>query len=240
MDLKSEIDMVQKEKSLLEEKMLELNDLNGVVTGQLQEYQQLNCDVENEKLKLLSKIRTLEQSIIQNPVQEIFEAFGKETLREVSACPEPILGKTEIAQLEMTSDEQQGLYMENEGIEIIDGDQDLIRPSVHSKIEELERNFNDVKKQLQEEIVKNASLNERLLNLHEEKNNTDVRCSELKQALEEFISSTDTRDLHVNLIEASPTDERKEMGATIQGTMFQNYDNVFIIIIVYYIIIMYS
>ena len=234
--------MVQKEKSLLESKMLELNDLNGALTGQLQEYQQLNCNVENEKLELLYKIKTLEQSIIQNqnPVQEIFEAFGKETLREVSACPEPILGKTEVAQLEMTSDEHQGVYMENEGIEIIDGDQDLIRPSVHSKIEELERNFNDVKKQLQEEIVKNASLNERLLNLQEEKNNTDVRCSELKQALEEFISSTDTRDLHVNLIESSPTDERKEMVDTIQGRMFQNDDNVSIIIIVYYIMIMYS
>lgn len=61
-------------------------------------------------------------------------------------------------------------------------------------MEEIERNFNEVKQQLTEGMNRNLELTQRMERLQEEKNAADVRCTELKQALEEFIFSTDKRN----------------------------------------------
>jgi hypothetical protein len=53
---------------------------------------------------------------------------------------------------------------------------------------------------------RNLELKQRLERLQDEKNATDVRCTELKQALEEFIFSTDKRGL----------EEDEEDGKTLQ------------------------
>lgn len=60
-------------------------------------------------------------------------------------------------------------------------------------MEEIERNFNEVKLQLTDEMNRNLDLKQRLERLQDEKNAADIRCTELKQALEEFIFSTDKR-----------------------------------------------
>lgn len=217
MKQKTEIDILQKEKSLLEEKLEELNDVNGNLTRKLQEFHRLNDDAENEKLELLSQIGDLEQRISQNekPVDELTDVGGEETKLEVSECSEPALGKIDITQLELTPDEELRSSVKKDGDVVYDRQGDLV-PSVHRKVEELEKKFYIVENQLTEEVNKNKSLKERLQNLQEEKNNADIRCTELKQALEEFIYSTDKRgnkDLH----HKSPNGDQQEIDKTIQG-----------------------
>ena len=78
---------------------------------------------------------------------------------------------------------------------------------IHAKIGDLERNFNEVQARLSEELEKNTLLKERLDSLQEEKDNSDVRCTELKQALEEFIYSTDKRGEKENDEQPASTEE---------------------------------
>ena len=54
---------------------------------------------------------------------------------------------------------------------------------------------------------RNLELKQRLERLQNEKNAADVRCTELKQALEEFIFSTDKRGM----------DEDEEDGKPLEG-----------------------
>ena len=93
---------------------------------------------------------------------------------------------------------------------------------------EIERNFNDVKQQLTEEMNRNLELKQRLERLQDEKNAADVRCTELKQALEEFIFSTDKRDIDED------QEDTKNLPEPVQGNI-NKYDSV----LLYYIDLFY-
>jgi hypothetical protein len=54
---------------------------------------------------------------------------------------------------------------------------------------------------------RNLELKQRLERLQEEKNAADVRCTELKQALEEFIFSTDKRGIEEDQEDGKPLEE---------------------------------
>lgn len=68
-----------------------------------------------------------------------------------------------------------------------------------------------MKQQLTEEMNRNLELKQRLERLQEEKNAADVRCAELKQALEEFIFSTDKRG------DEEDQEDGKNMEEPVQG-----------------------
>ena len=82
-------------------------------------------------------------------------------------------------------------------------------------MEEIERNFNEVKQQLTEEMNRNLELKQRLEKLQEEKNAADVRCTEMKQAFDEFMFSTDKRGM-----EQDEEDGGETLEEPVEGKIF--------------------
>lgn len=67
-----------------------------------------------------------------------------------------------------------------------------------------------MKEKLGEEMNRNLELQKELECLHEEKMVADVRCTELKKALEEFIFATDKRDNEEKVPESKSLAEEVE------------------------------
>ena len=79
-------------------------------------------------------------------------------------------------------------------------------------MQEIERNFNEVKQQLTEEMNRNLELKQRLERLQEEKNAADVRCTEMKQAFDEFMFSTDKRAMEQDQEDGAESSEEPVEG----------------------------